>query len=58
MPKKITDNKAVMTTIIPRIIWYTAAGTIVKATNIREEPQKSQLAGIASQSGLILVSFF
>lgn len=52
------DRRAVITTIMPRIIWYTEGGTMVRAMNIRVDAQKSQDAGSASQSGLIFVSFF
>lgn len=49
--KKIMERKAVITTIIPRIIWYTEGGTIVSAINIKVDAQKSHEAGIANQAG-------
>ena len=59
LPRNTTDIIAVMSTMHPLIIWYTEAAHWVKATNIKVEPQKSKLAGIASRRGLILVlSFF
>lgn len=54
-PRKQTEKRAVITTIIPLIIQQTEAGTIVKATNMREDPMKSQEAGMAINRGLMLV---
>lgn len=47
------DSIAVMNTIIPLIIWYTEAATIVRAMNIRVDAQMSQHAGMANSKGLI-----
>ena len=57
-PRNIIDMPAVMTTMIPRIIWYTEAAHCVKATNMRVEPQMSQQAGMARRTGLIFVFNF
>jgi len=54
-PRNISAMKAVMTTMKPRIIWYTLAAHIVRAMNIRVEPQMSKHAGIAINKGLILI---
>ena len=46
------DRMGVTTLMAPRIIWYTEAGTIVRAMNMRVLPAKSQEAGIAMRRGL------
>lgn len=39
----------------PRSIWYTEAAVCVRPTFISDVPVKSQAAGMANQSGLMLV---
>ena len=41
-----------MTVTKPRIIWYTDAGVMVSAMNMRDDAVKSKAAGMASKSGL------
>ena len=55
LPRKAMAIPEVMTTMKPRIIWYTEAAHIVKATNMSVDPQISKAAGMARRNGLILV---
>ena len=50
--RKMIERMGVTTLMNPRIIWYTEAGTIVRAMNMRVEPAKSHEAGIARRKGL------
>lgn len=53
--KKMTENKAVISTMAPLIIWYTDAAHYVRPTNMSDEAVVSKAAGRANQNGLMFV---
>lgn len=56
--RKMIDRNGQTTLRKPLIIWYTEAGTMVRAMNIRVLAQKSIEAGIAKIKGLGFILSF